>query len=150
MSIAALLYCNEGCPGIVSHFGAHGMTKELQRQRQKWMRWCVLTIFSHERGRSRFCKRLYTHDRYSVELKSISELCYVFAVVSIVCNSDSLFVNLVLARPCNSSPVHDRVSYHESIFERPTLVRNSNFGVCTTGHGHSHKCLEMAPLKIIN
>ena len=77
----------------------------------------------------------YTHDRYSVELKSISELCYVFAVVSIVRNSDSLFVNLVLARPCNSSPVHDRVSYHESIFERPTLVRNSNFGVCTTGHG---------------
>jgi hypothetical protein len=49
---------NRGCPGIVGYFGVHGMTKEVQHERQKWMRWSVLTIFSHEKGRSRFCKRL--------------------------------------------------------------------------------------------
>jgi hypothetical protein len=35
MSSAALLYCNGGCPGVVSYFGVHEMTKELQGQRQK-------------------------------------------------------------------------------------------------------------------
>ena len=33
----SLPYCNGGCPGIVSYFGVHRMTKELQRQRRKWM-----------------------------------------------------------------------------------------------------------------
>jgi hypothetical protein len=63
----------------------------------------------------------YTHDRHSIELKSISELCRVSAVFSIVCNSDSLFVNLVLVRPCSSSPSHDCVSHDESIFGETVL-----------------------------
>ena len=54
MSSVALLYCNGGCPGIVSYFGVHGITKELQRQRQKRRGWSVLTIFSHEKGEAVF------------------------------------------------------------------------------------------------
>jgi hypothetical protein len=29
MSSAALLYCNGGCPGIVSYFGVYGIIKKL-------------------------------------------------------------------------------------------------------------------------
>jgi hypothetical protein len=41
---------------LLEYFGVHGMIKELRHERQKGMRWSMLTNFLGEKGRSRFYK----------------------------------------------------------------------------------------------
>ena len=60
--------------GTIRYYRLHRMTKHVRCRCQKWPKWPVLRIFLSERGRSRFCKRLYSVSNYTRQQFSITIL----------------------------------------------------------------------------